>query len=207
VLLLDANTNPQPEPLAAAFEAAFQKTGGIIEYVPSIRVARLDAAARRVVAADGEAFTYDLLSLTPAHKTARFIQETGLTEGADPFVQVDALSFRSPKFESIYALGEAARTPYARAATPAHEQARLYAHALARTLGAKPKAPPFRFAAPCFPYVSEAQALSLRMEYWLEGDTRVQNRIATDTTPAAAHVAARAAWREDLIKRVFSAEP
>ncbi len=203
VLVLDASAQPQPSPLTSAFEAAFQRADGMIEYVPSISVARLEPQAKRVVSADGESFSYALLCLIAPHKAARFIAEAGLTEGADPFVQVDPLSFRSARHETIYALGDAARTPFARAADTAYEAAQRCAHTVARALGAKaPQAQPLQFDVPCYPYVNPEQALSLRMAYRVEKDA-IDARAIADTHPGRAHVATRRAWQQRLMQDLF----
>jgi hypothetical protein len=205
VLVLDANTQPEPPPLSAAFDGALRRTG-VVEYIPLIRVARLEAEARRVVSTDGEAFSYDLLSLIPAHKAARFIREAGLSEGVDPFVQVDPLSFRAMRHETVYALGDAARTPYARSAAPAFDAARLCAHSVAKTLGAKRIAsPPLAFEAPCYPYVTREQAMSLRLRYRREKDADLDIEVTTDTRLDRAHVAARRAWQRGLMREIFGA--
>jgi len=203
VLVLDANPQPQPAPLAPAFDAAIQASGGIVEYIPAIRVARLEPQAHRVVSADGEAFSYALLSLIAPHRAARFIAEAGLGEDADPFAQVDAASFRSPRYETIYAFGDAARTPYARAAEAAHEAAKRCAYTVARALGARaPEPAPLQFDVPCYPYVNPEEALSLRLAYRVEKEA-LDARTIADTAPGRAHVATRQAWQKRLMQDLF----
>ncbi len=206
IVLLDANTNPQPPPLSGALEAALRRNQDLIEYVPSARVAALDAAGRKVVTADREEFAYDLLALIPPHGAARFIQEAGLSMPGDPFVEVDPLTFRSEKFETIYAMGDAARTPYARTASSANASARICAHQIARALGAGigPSLPEFRSV--CYPYVNRGEALSLKLDYRVTGPTgssRVEGRAVVDTDPRRAHVEERRAWERGLLGQMF----
>ena len=201
VLVLDASTNPQPQPLAAPFESAFQKAG--IEYVPSIRVARLETGARRVHSADGESFGYDLACLIPPHKAARFIEEAGLAEAGDPFVQVDPFTFRAARHEAIYALGDCARTPYARTASVAHDAARICAYGVARSLGAAGPQPEFGFEAPCYPYVNAEQAMSLRLTYRVQRG-ELDAGVTADPHPGPSHVAARRAWQQRLMQDLFA---
>lgn len=202
VLVLDANPQPQPTPLAAAFDAAIERSR-VVEYVPAIRVARVEPDARRVESADGELFAYDLLCLIAPHKAARFVADAGLAEGADPFVQVDATSFRSPRHETIYAFGDAARTPYARAAQTAYEAANRCARIVARALGAAAPDPgALQFEAPCYPYVNAEQALSLRLAYRARGNA-LDVDVAADTGPGRAHAATRRAWQQRLMEELF----
>jgi NADPH-dependent 2,4-dienoyl-CoA reductase/sulfur reductase-like enzyme len=205
VLVLDANPQPQPSPLAPGLDAAIRGSSGVIEYIPSIRVARLEPQARRVVSADGEPFSYDLLCLIAPHKAARFVSDAGLGEGGDPFVQVDAASFRSRRDEAIYSFGDAARTPYARAAQSAYEAARRCARVVARVLGAAAPDPgPLGFEAPCYPYVSAEQALSLRVAYRAEHEA-LDVKITADTSPARHHAATRRAWQQRLVQDILDA--
>ncbi len=210
IVVLDANTSPQPTPLASAFDAALQRHKGVIEYVPWIQVGAVVPAAKRVVSADGEAFSYDLLSLIPRHRAARFITEAGLAQAGDAFVEVDPLSFRSTRFETIYAIGDAARTPYARTASAASACAALCAYAMAKAVSATgPEIePPTTFDSPCYPYVNGEQALLLRIAYALKRgnkEPRVESHVQTDTEPHAKYVAQRAAWEHDLLQQIFGA--
>lgn len=203
VLVLDASTNPQPQALAAPFEEAFRKLGAAIEYVPSIRVTRLEAATRHVHTADGESFRYDLACLIPSHRAARFIQEAGLAEAGDPFVQVDPFTFRAMRHETIYALGDCARTPYARTASAAHYAARMCAYGVALALGAAARQPEFAFEALCYPYVNLEEAMRLTLTYRAERG-QLDARTSADTQPARSYVAARRAWQQQLIHSLFA---
>lgn len=210
VVVLDANTSPQPTPLASAFDAALQRHQDVIEYIPWIQVEAVEPGAKRVVSADGEAFSYDLLSLIPRHRAARFIAEAGLAQAGDAFVEVDPVSFRSTRFETIYAVGDAARTPYARTASAASASAELCAHAMAKALGpaGTKTGPPTAFESPCYPYVSGEHALLLRVAYVLRPGNeqpRIDTRVETDTHPRAEYVAERATWEQSLLKQIFGA--
>jgi sulfide dehydrogenase [flavocytochrome c] flavoprotein subunit len=210
VVVLDANTSPQPAALAGAFEAALQRHRDVIEYIPWIQVAAVEPGAKRVVSADGEAFSYDLLSLIPPHRAAHFIPEAGLAQAGDAFVEVDPVSFRSTRFETIYALGDAARTPYTRTAASASACAGLCAYAMAKAIAATAPEiePPGTFDSACYPSVNGEQALLLRVTYAVKRgnkEPRVESRVQTDTEPHAKYVAQRAAWEHDLLQQIFGA--
>jgi NADPH-dependent 2,4-dienoyl-CoA reductase/sulfur reductase-like enzyme len=210
IVVLDANTSPQPVALASTFEAALQRHRDVIEYIPWIQVAAVEPGAKRVVSADGEAFSYDLLSLIPPHRAARFIPEAGLAQAGDAFIEVDPVSFRSTRFETIYAVGDAARTPYTRTAASASACAGLCAYAMAKAIAVTgPKIePPLTFDSPCYPYVNGEQALLLRVAYVVKRgneEPRVESRVQTDTEPNAKYVAQRAAWEQDLLQQIFGA--
>jgi sulfide:quinone oxidoreductase len=165
---LDSNTQPQPSSLSQAIDGALRRNEDIIDYVPSAQVTELDVASGSVVTQDGEKFSYNFLSLIPPHRAALFIRDAGLSLPGDPFVDVDPFTFRSTRFETIYALGDAARTPYARTASSAMRSAEICAHEIARMLGIKVKSPT-SFRSVCYPYVSWEEALRLGL--------RVRSRV------------------------------
>ncbi len=208
IVVLDANSMPQPAPFASVFDATLQRHEDRVEYIPAIQVGAIEPGAKRVVSVDGEAFSYDLLSLIPPHRAARFIQEAGLAQEGDAFVEVDPVSFRSARFETIYAIGDAARTPYSRTASTADATAELCARAMARTLGTRSASESASFDSLCYPYVNGEQALLLRLAYALERAAdapRVNIDTTTDTNPSAEYVRQRRAWEQDLLKRTFGA--
>lgn len=205
ILLLDASTNPQPPPLSSALEAALRQNQDIVEYVPSVRVAALEERAKKVLTTDGEEFAYDLLSLIPPHRAALFIQGAGLSVPGDPFVDVDPFTFRSTKFETIYALGDAARTPYSRTASSASLSAEICAHEIARALGIKVR-PPSSFQSVCYPYVSWKEALRLRLDYRREEEgegPKLESRVTADTQPSRSHVEERRKWERGILRQIF----
>lgn len=207
LILLDASTNPEPPSLSRALEAALYQNQDIIEYVPSAGVATLDVGAKRVLTTDGEKFAYDLLSLIPPHRAALFIQEAGLSLMGDPFVEVDPFTFRSTKFETIYALGDVARTPYARTASSASITAQICAQEIARALGIQAVSPT-SFQSVCYPYVNRREALSLRLDYWREAGSegpRLESRVTADSRPRRAYVEERRAWERGLLRQMFGA--
>ncbi len=208
IVVLDANSSPQPAPLAATFDAEIERQRDLIDYVPAIHVAQLDAPAHRVVSADGESFGYDLLSLIPPQRAARFIEEARLAEPGDPFVEVNPLSFRSTRFESIYAVGDAARTPYARTAAAASGAGLQCAHAIARALGGSvPEPAPAGFTSPCYPYVGVNKAMRLEITYRLKPahpQDPVDVGVSTDRAPSERHAGERKAWERELLRRLFA---
>ncbi len=208
IVLLDANSSPQPVPLTSAFDAEIERQRDLIDYVPAIRVAQLDAPARRVVTADGESFAYDLLSLVPPQRAARFIEEARLAEPGDPFVEVNPLSFRSTGFENIYAVGDAARTPYARTAAAASGAGLQCAHAIARALGIAASEPvPAGFTSACYPYVDAERAMRLEIEYRLQPahpQAPVDVRVAADAAASARYAGERKVWEQELLRRLFA---
>ena len=179
----------------------------MIDYVTPATVASVDTKARKVVTKDKDEFTYDFLSLIPPNKGAPFIQELGLSEPGDSFAQVNPLTFRSRKFETIYAVGDAARTPYGKTASAAGVTAKICAQEVARSLGA-PARPPIPVETGCYPYVSPDEALGLKVAYSVSvnGDeVKLESRVTADNRASSGNVRDRKSWEQGFLREMFGA--
>jgi NADPH-dependent 2,4-dienoyl-CoA reductase/sulfur reductase-like enzyme len=182
-----------------------------IEYVPQARIARVDAAARKVLTADGEEFAYDLLSLIPPNRAWRLVADLGLAMEGDAFVEVDPLTQRSRKFDTLYAVGDVARNPFGKNGGAAWDTGRLAARAIVRALGAAkvPADGPARVRVACYPFVAPDRALALEIDFALVPGAGVDPVIDTkpsgDPRPSADNLAKRRAWEAEAFKSAFAA--
>jgi NADPH-dependent 2,4-dienoyl-CoA reductase/sulfur reductase-like enzyme len=196
ITVVDANDKPQPGPLA-------QKWTGVLEareikYMPNSKVVEIDAGARQLVTDKGEKVGYDLVSIIPPNKAATFIRDAGL---GDPFVDVDPATFRSKKYDHIFATGDCAKVPYTKSAFTASLQGKSVAHHLAMALGplgidVKEPDPIYNV---CYPYVSSEESMMVRADW--DRDGKMLKADADD--PKKEYVSSRAAWERGLISGLF----
>jgi NADPH-dependent 2,4-dienoyl-CoA reductase/sulfur reductase-like enzyme len=205
VLLVDANGAPQPPGVAQGFRDAIAITwADQIEYVTNQKVTAVDVGAKTVTTDKGQSHKYDLLSVIPPNKAATFIREAGLGE---VFVEVDPATFRSTKVTNIYAVGDAARTPYTKSAYVASVSGKVVAHTIASALGANPPAPPDVHNI-CYPYVASDKTLMVRADWSItteEGKPKVNTKGAADNTPNPTGVQLRRTWERGLWREMFGA--
>ncbi len=205
VLLIDANGAPQPPGVAQGFRDAISLTwADQIEYVTNQKVTAVDAGARTVTTDKGQSYKYDLLSIIPPNRAALFVKDAGL---GDVFVEVDPGTFRSPKVENVWAVGDAARTPFTKSAYVASLSGKIAAHSIAAALGASPPAPPDLHNI-CYPYVGSDKTLMVRADWTVtreEGKPKVTAKGAADNTPNATGVQLRRAWERGLWREMFGA--
>ncbi len=207
VVLIDSWPTPQPAVVAAGFQAAIEQFGDRIEYVPQARIARVDAAARKVLTADGDEFAYELLSLIPPNRAWRAVTDLGLASEGDVFVDVDPPTGRSRKFETLYAVGDVARNPFGKNAGAARDTGRLAARAIVRALGMA-KAPADESAqvrVACYPFVAPDRALAMATDFALGAGAAVDMKSSGDTNPSADNLAKRRAWEAEALKSAFAA--
>ena len=193
ITVVDANDKPQPGPLA-------QKWTGVLEareikYMPNSKVVEIDAGARQLITDKGEKVGYDLVSIIPPNKAATFIRDAGL---GDPFVDVDPATFKSKKYDHIFAVGDCAKLPYTKSAFTASLQGKSVAHYVTMALGIDVKEPAPIYNV-CYPYVSSEESMMVRADW--DRDGKMLKADADD--PKKEYASSRAAWERGLISGLF----
>lgn len=127
ILPLPVPVPPSPE-MSRALLGAFAGRG--IRFVPDREIASVDMAAKCVVADDGMQYEFDLFLGVPAHRAAKVLVDSGMTE--DGYVPVNPKTLET-RFPGVYAVGDCARQGTPKAGVFAEGAAR----AVAETLTAK----------------------------------------------------------------------
>lgn len=206
VTLLDAWPTPQPDALSAGLGAALAADPERIEHVPQVNVTKVDAKARKVLTAEGDEFEYDLLCLIPPNRVSPLVAALGVAAEGDIFADVDPVTFRARRHETVFAVGDVARTPYGRNAAAAHSAAILCAREVARALGAVADVAPTTATVDtaCYPFVTPEKTLKLQVAFTATAKD-LSSQVTSDNAAAAANRQLRRAWeaavRSDLFGR------
>jgi sulfide:quinone oxidoreductase len=104
-----------------------------IEYVPNTLVTALDTSARTARLGSGESIPYDLFVGIPVHRVPEVVETSGLA--VDGWIPVDPGSLET-RFERVYAVGDVAGAPVAKAGVFAESAAAVVADDIAAELGA-----------------------------------------------------------------------
>ena len=202
VTLVDPRSRPTPLSLAPGLLQAMAAHRDVLAYEPFTRVLSLDAAAGSVETEAGR-LRFDFLSLIPPNRVPRFLSEASL---GDPFVEVDAQTFRTLSDNRIHAVGDVADTPYARTAFTAVSSGRIAAHSIARALGgaAAPVGPVENL---CFPQVSATRALRIQTSWSHEqdpsGTPHVKTAGTVDNRPTSGSLRRRLEWEASVTGALF----
>ncbi|HEV8699699.1 MAG TPA: FAD/NAD(P)-binding oxidoreductase [Candidatus Polarisedimenticolia bacterium] len=201
VVLLDAKPTPIPPPNAQAFLDAMGARKDVLEYRPQTKITGVDAE-KKVVKTDAGDVGFDVLSIIPPNKAAEFIGKAGL--GA-VFAEVDLVTFRSTKNPAVYAVGDAAQTPYAKSAYTASISGKIVGTYIAKAMGASvpDPAPPHNI---CYPYTESDKAFLTRAEWSYEtkeGKLQVNTKITVDNAPKPSFAQLRKAWEQGLWREMF----
>jgi sulfide:quinone oxidoreductase len=118
-----------------------------IEYVPNQRVVELDTRNREARLACGESVSYDLFVGIPVHRVPHVVELSGLVR--DGWVPVDATNL-STRFPDVYAPGDVAHTPVAKAGVFAENAAAIVADNIAARLHGRSLERRYEGAGSCF---------------------------------------------------------
>jgi NADPH-dependent 2,4-dienoyl-CoA reductase/sulfur reductase-like enzyme len=202
VTLIDSRSRPTPPSLAPGLLQAMAAHRDILTYEPFTRVLSVNPAGGTVDTEVGR-LRFDFLSLVPPNRAPRFLADAGL---GDPYVEIDAQTFRSLADERIYAVGDVADTPYARTAFTAVSSGRIAAQFVARALGAPATAvgPPENV---CFPQVSAAGALRIETT-WIhesgpDGAPHVKATGAVENRATPESLRRRHVWETSVLNDLF----
>lgn len=203
VVLVDAKPNPIPPPNAQGFLDAMAARKDVLEYRPQTKITGVDAT-KKLVKTDAGDLGFDFLSIIPPNKAAGFIKEAGL---GPVFAEIDPVTFRSTKSPTVYAVGDAAQSPYAKSAYTAAITGKIVGTYIAKAMGASvpDPAPPHNI---CYPYTSSDQAILTRADWSYEtkeGKVQVNTKVTVDNVPKPTFAQLRKAWEQGLWREMFGA--
>jgi sulfide:quinone oxidoreductase len=136
---------PVTAEVSQLFAKALDERG--IAYAPKQLVASLDVDAHQARLASGDSVPYDLFIGVPVHRVPEAVARSGLA--VDGWVPVDRANLAT-RFDGVYALGDVAGLPMAKAGVFAEAAADVVAADIAaRLTGAEPP-PPYEGAGDCY---------------------------------------------------------
>jgi sulfide:quinone oxidoreductase len=118
-----------------------------IEYVPNQLVAELDTRSKEARLASGGSVPYDLFIGIPVHRVPEVVESSGLA--VDGWVPVDHTNLTT-RFPDVYALGDVAGTPVAKAGVFAEAAAGVVADDIAARLRGGVLQRPYEGAGNCY---------------------------------------------------------
>jgi sulfide:quinone oxidoreductase len=102
-----------------------------IEYVPNQHITELDPHGKEMRLADGGSVPYDLFIGIPVHRVPEVVEAAGLA--VDGWIPVDSTNLRT-RFTDVYAVGDVAGAPVAKAGVFAESAAAVVADNIAAQL-------------------------------------------------------------------------
>jgi sulfide:quinone oxidoreductase len=118
-----------------------------IEYMANQHITELDTGAKNVLLAGGESVAYDLFVGIPVHRVPEVVEASGLA--VDGWIPVDRTNLAT-RFADVYAVGDVAGAPVAKAGVFAESAAAVVAADIASRLRGDAPPRPWEGAGNCF---------------------------------------------------------
>lgn len=160
--LSDAFTKP-----VASKELAGLLAERNIEIVPDFYVESVDGAAGELHSYDEEVVPFDLLVTVPVNMGADFVARSGFGDELN-HVSVDKETFRSVKYDNIFALGDAAALPTSKAGSVAHFSIDIFTENFVAAVQGLPLPERFDGHANCFIETGYGRGILLDFNYEVE---------------------------------------
>ncbi|NOX23329.1 MAG: NAD(P)/FAD-dependent oxidoreductase [Actinobacteria bacterium] len=158
-------------PLPAAFTkpVAAKSLGGMlderdIELESDFMLERVDAENHRLVSYDEREIPYDLLVTVPLNMGADYVALSGLGDELN-HVPVDKHTFLSKKYDTIFALGDAAALPTSKAGSVAHFAVDVFTDNFVEYINGRPMERSFDGHANCFIESGHGKAMLIDFNY------------------------------------------
>lgn len=136
---------PVTREVSQMFVAALEERN--IECAPGELVAGLDARERTAKLSSGESVRYDLFIGVPVHRVPEVVERSGLA--IEGWVPVDVANLAT-RFANVYAVGDLAGVPVAKAGVFAEAAARVVADDIAAKLRGGEPPPPYEGEGNCY---------------------------------------------------------
>jgi sulfide:quinone oxidoreductase len=136
---------PITKEVSQRFLAALGERG--IEYVPNQLVVELETRSRKARLASGGTLPYDLFVGIPVHRVPEVVERSGLA--VDGWVPVDRTNLMT-RFPGVYALGDVAGAPVAKAGVFAEAAAAVVADDIGARLRGGVLERPYEGAGSCY---------------------------------------------------------
>ena len=154
------------KPIASAtFGSLLEDRGISVE--PDFMIESVDPRGHRIVSYDEREVPYDLLVTIPLNRGAAFVGRSGLGDELD-FVTVDKGSLRHTRYDSIFAIGDAANVPTSKAGAVAHFEMDLFPEQFVRMVAGQEPTETFDGHATCFIESGAGKAMLIDFNYETE---------------------------------------
>jgi NADPH-dependent 2,4-dienoyl-CoA reductase/sulfur reductase-like enzyme len=186
VIILDANPNIVSK--AALFRAAWQAYPNI-EYRPSSKVVKVDAAAREITTELGDRVKYDVVNLIPPQRAGTIAVQADLVGADRRWCEVSHVTYESVKHPGVHVIGDATTgLPVPKSGNIANAMGKICASAVAHLLDGR-EPPAMAPGNTCYSWVSDREAIAVVNTYKIENGKVVQ--IEQKLTPAQSAAVAR----------------
>ncbi len=197
IIHIDANDKTQPPIIADVVKAIYDKAG--IELVTNQEITEVGDG--EVVTRSGERYRYDLLAMLEPNRVPSFIRDAGL--GNDWVDVRSPTDLRSPRFDDVLAVGDAAKLPYPKNQEIAFESALFAVNKLLEDLGSSERVST-QYAFVGWAYVGniEGRLETNSVQYGFDY-TQQPPKPGKDPEPKRDYTLQKDRWMQSYLRRLF----
>ncbi|BAB65991.1 FAD-dependent oxidoreductase [Sulfurisphaera tokodaii] len=198
IIHIDANDKTQPPVIADVIKQIYEKAG--IELVTNQEI--VEIGENYVVTKSGEKYNYDILAMLEPNKVPRFIEESGL---GSPFADVRSpQDLRTPKYDDILVVGDAAKLPFPKNQEIAFESSQFAANKILEMEGVSEKVS-VQYAFVGWAYVGnlEGKLETYSLQFQLDL-TKQPPAAAKDPVMKREYTLQKDNWEQAYLSRLFN---
>jgi len=198
IIHIDANDKTQPPMIADVVKQIYEKAG--IQLVTNQEI--VEVSDKYVVTSSGEKYEYTILAMLEPNRAPKFIEEAGL--GA-PFVDVRSpQDLRTPKYDDILVVGDAAKLPFPKNQEIAFESSQFAANKILEMEGISEKVP-VQYAFVGWAYVGnlEGKLETYSLQFQLDL-TKQPPAAAKDPVMKREYTLQKDNWEQAYLNRLFN---
>ncbi|MFP3200808.1 MAG: FAD/NAD(P)-binding oxidoreductase [Sulfolobus sp.] len=197
IIHIDANDKTQPPVIADVVKQIYEKAG--IELVTNQEI--VEIGENYVVTKSGEKYNFTILAMLEPNRAPKFVEEAGL---GSPFADVRSpQDLRSPKYDDILIVGDAAKLPFPKNQEIAFESSQFVANKILEMEGIGEKVP-VQYAFVGWAYVGNLEGKLETMSLQFQLDlTKQPPAAAKDPVMKRDYTIQKDNWEQAYLNRLF----
>jgi len=196
IVHIDGNEKVQPPLLHDIIKERYEKAG--IELITNKEIVGIEES--EVILNDGEKVPYTLLAMLEPNRAPAFIKEAGLGEA---WVEVrDPKDLRTPKYDDIYAFGDAAKLPFPKNQEIAYESSIFAANKLLEEVGGEAYNITYSFVGWAYVGNLEGELRTESLQFGLNFNTSPP-KGSKDATPKNDYTSQKDSWEQSYLNRLY----
>jgi sulfide:quinone oxidoreductase len=137
---------------------------------------------------EGESLEYDLLVMTPPHRGASVVEDSGLGDNGG-WLPTDRVTLKAKGYDEIYGVGDCTNLPVSKSGSAAHFQSKIVAEDIAAEIYGETNAVKYDGHVECFLETGYGKGITLNFDYKKPPKPTKPNRIAH--------------WEKEIVNRLY----
>ena len=148
----------------------------------------IDPVKKTVTSMEGDTLEYDLLVMTPPHRGASVVEDSGLGDNGG-WLPTDRFTLKAKGYDDIYGVGDCTDLPVSKSGSAAHFQSKIIAESITSEILRESSSIHYDGHVECFLETGYGKGITLNFNYNKPPNPGSPNRIAH--------------WEKELFNRLY----